>query len=249
MNAVPKLKVLVAHNEPLIAAGLQATLLHRDEFDVSTTEPEFLAQIPAAHVDFDVDVVLADCRTGIHLARCARSGRQTAHPRIVIITRDESEASIRCAMEAGARGYLFLGATPNAVIEAIRCAAHGGIALDPFVATKMLNSLNGESITSRELQVLGLVMRGSSDKAIASGLGIALGTVKSHVKRLLAKLEANSRTEAAAIAQRRGLVATQVSGDNTFDSRETDNRRRDIDRHALRSRLKGATLTAQSIRV
>jgi len=242
MNAVPTLKVLVAHNEPLIAAGLHATLLHRDEFDVSATEPASLAQTPVAHDD--VDVVLADCRTGIHLARCARSGRQATRPHIVIVTRDESEASIRCAMEAGARGYLFLGATPNAVIEAIRCAAHGGIALDPFVATKMLDSLNGEPITSRELQVLGLVMRGSPDKAIASRLGISVGTVKSHVKRLLAKLQAHSRTEAAAIAQRRGLVTTQVPDDNTIDAGQTDARTRDIDRYALRSRLKGATVTA-----
>jgi DNA-binding NarL/FixJ family response regulator len=161
--------------------------------------------------------VLADCEMGIRLARSRDTNeRTTAH--IVIVTDDESEASIRRAMEVGVRGYLLLGATPASIVEAIHCVTRGGTALDPVVASKMLDSLSGVPITSRELQVLGLLMAGLSDKAIAHRLGIRPGTAKCHVKRLLEKLNARSRTEAVAIAQRRGLVRAPAKGERAADT-------------------------------
>jgi DNA-binding NarL/FixJ family response regulator len=236
MSSVPKLQVLVAHNDPLLTAGLEAMLVRDDDFIVSASASS-LADMTSVDAHQPIDVILTDCKTGIRLARSSRLGRQAATcPRIVIVTQDESEVSIRRALEAGVRGYLLLGATRDSVVQAVRCAARGGIALDPIVATRMADSLKGDSITHREQDVLGLIMLGLPNKVIASRLGISVGTAKCHVKSLFAKLEANTRTEAAAIAQRRGLVIPQASS-----ARE----RNSVDRYAHRSRLRDLSLTAE----
>ena len=122
------------------------------------------------------------------------------------MTNDESEVGIRGAMEAGARGYILLSSTLECVVQAVRRVGRGGTAIDPRVVAKMLDSLNGNKLTEREIEVLRLIMLGQTNKAIAEQLGIAVGTAKCHVKQLMAKLNARSRTEAASIAQRRGLV-------------------------------------------
>jgi DNA-binding NarL/FixJ family response regulator len=207
MNADSKLKVLIAHGEPLVAAGLQYALKSHDEFEVAMSPARSEKLTSDAVPPNAIDVVLADCDTGVHLARSARA---TGY-RILIVTQDESEASIRRAMEAGVRGYLLLGSTLEAVVQAVRCVVRGGTALDPVAATKMLDSLNGNPITKRELEVLSLLMLGLPDKVIAHRLGISVGTSKCHVKQLLTKLDADTRTEAVAIAQRRGLVPPETS--------------------------------------
>ena len=217
MNSVRKLQVLVAHAEPLVAAGLEATLREENDLDVSAlTSPRPELTPVGAHEL--ADVILADCRTGIRLALGSHPGNhETRRPRIVIVTQDESEVSVRRAIEAGVRGYLLLGATRDSVVQAVRFAARGGITLDPIAASRMAASL-GDSITSREREVLGLVMLGLPDKVIANRLGIRIGTAKCHVKQLLLKLDASSRTEAAAIAQRRGLITPPGSDMHAGDT-------------------------------
>jgi DNA-binding NarL/FixJ family response regulator len=247
MNSVIKLQVLVAHNEPLLAAGLEATLLREDDFDVSAIAPSSLERTSVDAHEF-MDVILADCITGIRLASSMRARKEApARARIVIVTQDESELSIRRAMEAGVRGYLLLGATRDSVVEAVRCAARGGIALDPVAATRMADSLNGDSLTSREREVLSLVMVGLSNKVIAHRLGITVGTAKTHVKGVLMKLDAKTRTEAAAIAQRRGLIVPPVSSKPvTAIERPHPRAPNVVDRYSRRLRLRDKVLPNQS---
>jgi DNA-binding NarL/FixJ family response regulator len=110
-------------------------------------------------------------------------------------------------MRAGVRGYLLLTTPVDELVRALRRIHTGDTVVDPGVAAKIADSFSGRALTLREIDVLGLVMVGLSDKAIAKRLMRSVGTVKSHMKSLLAKLDAASRTEAAAIARRRGLVA------------------------------------------
>jgi DNA-binding NarL/FixJ family response regulator len=188
-----KLTVLVAHGEPLMQLGLESALGRCEDLHLQTIaekgQPLF-------------DVAVSDLDNGIALARRAQGC-------VLIVTSDESEVGIRSAVEAGVRGYLLSGSTPESVIQAVRRVAWGGTAIEPCALAKMIDSLKGDRLTDRELDVLRLIVLGRPNKVVANELGISVGTVKSHMKQLMTKLNARSRTEAASIAQRRGLVPRQ----------------------------------------
>jgi two-component system NarL family response regulator len=126
---------------------------------------------------------------------------------VLILTDDDSEVSIRRAVELGISGYLPLSSGVESVVHAVRCIHHGGTAIAPNIVSKIAVSLRSRGLTRREVEVLRLIMQGLPDKAIAHRLQRSVDTAKSHVKAILMKLEASSRVEAVAIAQRRGLVS------------------------------------------
>jgi DNA-binding NarL/FixJ family response regulator len=146
--------------------------------------------------------MVADCDSGVHRASSTRSNGC----RVLILTIDESEASIRRAIEAGAHGYLLLTSCLEAIVHAVRSIHRGDTAIDPAVAAKMMSSLRHPRLTDREHDVLRLLLHGLSNKAIAARLGRSPGTVKTHVKSVLCKLNAINRTHAVSVARQRGLV-------------------------------------------
>jgi DNA-binding NarL/FixJ family response regulator len=202
-----KLKVAIAHRNPLVCAGLEAALKAQGDFEIVASHPDYdWAGTGEAQLS-SVRLVVTDCATGLGLA--AR-GKGTD---ILIVTHDDRELSIRRAVELGIRGYLLLTASLEAVARAVRCVHDGGTAIEPAVAANLVSSVSAPTLTSRELDVLRLVMWGSSNKAIANRLGMTVGTVKCHVKSILGKLNVSSRTEAAAISHRRGLVPEEIGGE------------------------------------
>jgi DNA-binding NarL/FixJ family response regulator len=201
MSRDEPIHVLIAHSNSLVAAGLAAAFAAHDDFR--------LVQGPAARLASEgalalasVDVAVTDCAAGMRLMGADRERRC----RVLILTDDESEVSIRRAVELGIRGYLPLSSDLDSVIRAVRCIHRGGTAVASFVMAKMAVSLRSRPLTGRELEVLGLLMQGLPDKAIARRLQRSVGTAKSHVKAILTKLEASSRVEAMAVALRRGIV-------------------------------------------
>jgi DNA-binding NarL/FixJ family response regulator len=136
----------------------------------------------------------------LKLARMAR--RRTA---ILILTRNTNESHIRLAIEQGVSGYLLVGCRPDELVSGLRALTRGDTVLSTLVAAKLADSVRHPPLTPRELTVLSHLVKGLSDKAIGNQLAVAAGTVKSHVKSILNKLGARGRTEAAAIARRRGL--------------------------------------------
>ena len=129
---------------------------------------------------------------------------------MLILSDDDSEVSIRRAVELGISGYLPLSSRVESVVHAVRCIHNGGTAIAPDIMTKMAMSLRSRGLTQREVEVLRLIMQGLADKAIAHRLERSVGTARSHVKAILMKLKASSRVEAVAIARRRGLVSEKL---------------------------------------
>jgi DNA-binding NarL/FixJ family response regulator len=153
------------------------------------------------------EVVVADY-AGVHLSASVRdlSGR------VVILTHSDSEAKIRYALTQGVRGYLLSGCGSEELIAAVRSVHEGGVAVAPQVARRIAESLRHEALTTKEARVLRQMMLGRSNKRIASEYGVSEGTIKSHVKAILNKLNADNRTEAVAIARRRGILPEEGEG-------------------------------------
>lgn len=193
-----EVSVMILCADLVIAAGLAAVLRDRGGFQiVPASEPGDLECLAAP-----ADVVLADYETAMRLAQ---SAPQLAK-KLVIFTNDDSEAKICRALESGASGYLLYGVGLAELFESVRSVRDGGVALSPLAAARITNRFHGKALTPRERAVLEQLMLGLSNKAIARKLTLGVGTVKSHVKAILAKLEARSRTGAVMAAQRRGLL-------------------------------------------
>jgi DNA-binding NarL/FixJ family response regulator len=204
-----KIKVHIAHSDPLIAAGLAATLKRQPDFTLVSDRPDCTVAHSEGHAPAG-DVVVADYDTGLRLAN-SRSWRRE-RVLILILTHNDSEARICHALEQGARGYLLLGCSLKDLLAGLRSVHAGHIALGPLVASRIAERMKQQALTRREGDILRQMMLGLSNKKIALELMMAVGTVKTHVKSILRKLEATSRTEAVAIAQRRGILAGAREG-------------------------------------
>ena len=192
MRANVIIRVLIAHDDPLISAGLAATLSRLRDFETAAGG----GRQPAA------DVVVADYESGLRLiASGGVLGR-----RVMILTHSDSEAKICHALEQGARGYLLFGCSLQELVDGLHSVHMGGIALGPLVASRVADRMKQQALTRREADILRYMMLGLSNKAIATKLTLAVGTVKTHVKAVLEKLDASSRTQAVSIAQRRGIL-------------------------------------------
>jgi DNA-binding NarL/FixJ family response regulator len=148
------------------------------------------------------DVVVADYDYGLRLIE---SGGAGSH-RVMILTHSTGEANVCRALEQGVRGYVLLGGSLQNLIENLRSIHAGGVAVGPLVVSRMAAWMKQQTLTPRQAEILRQLMLGFSNKIIARKLALSTGTVKSHVKAILQKLDARSRTEAAAIAQRRGIL-------------------------------------------
>ncbi len=201
MFTTDTIKVHVVYGDALVAAGLSATLRGAPGF--SLLEPAGAASTEAAGA---ADVVVTDYEHGLRmLARAAERPRHA--PPVLIVTARDTESEIRHALEQGARGYLLLGCSIDELVTGVRALCAGMRHIAGRAAQRLADSVACEALTGREQAVLQLVVVGLGNKAIARRLDIALGTVKSHLKSIFQKLDAASRTEVAAIAERRGLLS------------------------------------------
>ena len=199
--------ILVMHPDPLLSAGLVAALRQHAAFEIYVDGVDTLTSDGP-----QIDVVIADYHDGMRLTNAAVRTRQAplATARILALTANDREADIRRAVEAGIHGYLLLGGPLSELIEGVRTVANGVRYLCRSVAQRMADSLTRASLTSREIEVLRLVVAGEPNKGIARQLRIEVGTVKSHMTAIMTKLGASSRTQAAGIAAARGLVEQHV---------------------------------------
>ncbi len=192
-----RIHVLVQIAAPLLQAGVLATLREIGHFDI--------LQEPGAALKPGAQVVVTDSASGL---ACAE--RELAplppHAKVLAICSHAREHSIEMALRSGVHGFVRANCSTDELVDAIQTLALGALYVCPDVAQRMAATFSRDALTLREEEVLRLLARGQCNKTIARDLGIAVGTVKTHVKGIMAKLDASSRTEAASIAAEKGIV-------------------------------------------
>jgi len=193
MSVIDRIRILIVHDDPVAQVGLSAAFGRYPDLEVRDDGP--------------VDVVVADYSHGVALASGApRPAVAASAPRVVIIAGIDREWEIRRALECGVRGYILVGCAFDELAAGVRVVHRGARHLSPQVAERLAESMSGEALTAREEDVLRLVVEGLGNKAIGRRLDIAEGTVKSHLKAAFDKLSVQSRTQAVAAVERRGLL-------------------------------------------
>ena len=209
-----RIRILIADDHPVVRAGLQGMLASQPDFELvgeAATGNE--AVTLSAHLH--PDVVLMDLRMAEMDGAAATAHIQTQQPdtSVLILTTYDTNADILRAIEAGAIGYLLKDTPREELFAAIRSVAQGKAVLAPTVATRLLRqrqTLAGEALSTRELEVLSLVARGASNKEIARSLYLSEATVKSHLIHLFGKLGVTDRTAAVTVALQHGLLRLET---------------------------------------
>ena len=202
------IRLLIVDDHPIVRDGLVA-ILHEGEPDLEVVgEAGDGNEAVVAWRKLRPTVTIMDLQlpgqTGVEAIKAIR--REDPEARVLVLTTFDGDADIQRALEAGARGYLLKNVRRAALIEAVRAVAAGQRYLPPATAARLVEAMESERLTARELDVLRLLAQGERNREIAKTLGLAEPTVKIHVNNLLRKLEAKDRTEATVIALRRGLI-------------------------------------------
>ena len=202
--------VMIVDDHPVVREGLAA--IFKSQKDIKVVGEASNGEEACEMSDqLFPDVLLLDLRMpkkdGLQVIN-ELSGRRGPKPRIIVMTTYESEEDIRRTLKAGARGFLAKGTAPQQIRDAVRRVAQGESLLPPSIASKLAESMAHPELSERELQVLQYMASGRSNKEIGQVLYISENTVKAHVKSILAKLDAMGRTEAIAIATKRGLIVS-----------------------------------------
>jgi two-component system NarL family response regulator len=200
--------VVIADDHPVVREGLVAIFRSQKDIKVvaEATNGEEALELCSHHLP---DVLLLDLRMpekdGLQVIT-ELAVRRLSRPRVIVMTTYESEEDIRRALKAGAKGYLVKGTAPQQIRESVRRVAAGESLLPANIAAKLAESMAHPELSERERQVLQYMANGRSNKEIGQVLYISENTVKAHVKSILTKLDAMGRTEAIAIAIKRGLI-------------------------------------------
>jgi DNA-binding NarL/FixJ family response regulator len=205
-----QIRVLVCDDHAVFRRGLSLVLEPEDDIEVVAEASNGDEAVDLAR-ETAPDVVLLDVRM---------PGVGGIEARVVMLTVSDTESDLYDAIKAGAVGYLLKEASIEEVADAVRAVAAGQSLVTPSMATKLLNEFTalanrvdggrvapaGPRLTGREVEVLGFIARGRSNREIAEELFISENTVKNHVRNILEKLQLHSRTEAALYAVREQII-------------------------------------------
>jgi DNA-binding NarL/FixJ family response regulator len=154
------------------------------------------------------DVALIDLRMPVMDGITAMAAIVSAHPeaRLLALTTYDGDVDIYRALDSGACGYLIKDMLGRELVQAIRVAASGKRVIPPAVASRLAEFTPRIDLTEREVEVLRFAARGLRNKEIARVIGRTEGTVKVHLKHLMAKLGVEDRTEAVTVGLQRGII-------------------------------------------
>lgn len=207
MSEQASIRVFSVDDHPLLREGIAA---------VVNSQPDMLMSAQASNGCEGIqtfrqqqpDVTLMDLRlpdmSGIDALIAIRA--EFPEARVIMLTTFEGDVEIQRALKAGARGYMLKSAPPKELVETIRQVHRGKRHIPQQIAANLAEHFSDEALTEREVDVLRHISGGNRNRDIAERLFISEETVKVHVKHIMEKLGASDRTQAVAIALRRGII-------------------------------------------
>jgi DNA-binding NarL/FixJ family response regulator len=207
MNDQVIIRILSVDDHPLLREGIAAIINNQQDM-LLVSQASSGTEAIQLYRQHRPDITLMDLRlpdlSGIDAMIAIRS--EFIEARIIMLTTFEGDVEMQRALEAGARGYLLKNMPPREMLETIRQVHAGRKRVPPQVAAQLAEHLSDEALTQREIDVLSHIAGGNRNRDIADRLFISEETVKVHIRHIMEKLGASDRTQAVAIAVRRGIV-------------------------------------------
>ena len=198
--------IVVVDEHPVVRAGVRA-LLEEGIPGAAVSEAETVEAALDAATEAEPDVIVVDpWRPGVDMQRTVADVEQRSDAPIVVFTADGGARLLSQALDAGARAYVRKDSPPEDLVRAIEAACAGEFYVDPGLSSSLMLEDRDRSLSDRQREILQMMADGMQTEAVAGQLGLSTETVRTHTKRILAKLEASTRTEAVAIGLRHGLI-------------------------------------------
>ena len=207
MSNQARIRVFSVDDHPLLREGIAAIINNQPDMQIVAQAANGSEAIQMFR-QHQPDVTLMDLRlpdmSGIDALIAIRT--EFPEARVVMLTTFEGDVDIRRSLEAGARGYMLKNMPPKDLVEVIRQVHAGKKRIPTEVAAHLAEYFGDDSLTEREIEVLQYVAGGNRNREIGERLFISEETVKVHIKHIMEKLGASDRTQAVAIAVRRGIL-------------------------------------------
>jgi DNA-binding NarL/FixJ family response regulator len=201
------IRIMLVDDHHVVRIGLGSSLGLEEDMKI-VAEDENISQLMSQYETHQPDLVVLDWRLpdGNGLDAIQQLRQQHPNAKILVVSAFDSEEIIFQAIQAGALGYIAKSSRRSEIIDAVRKASAGDNAFSPEIAIKLAARIKRPELTQREIEIIKQLVRGNSNKEIASNLSISGNTVKAHLMHIMQKMHAKDRTHVASIALQRGLV-------------------------------------------